>query len=100
LCSRHITSRSDYWSVLSASTTCGPDVWTDYNERIMAICDDVWIAVRDVLCFDAPEGIKVGDEEAEDVDVGTKDTLSYCWRALKESRSVPISAWAYQWFLH
>jgi len=56
----------------------------------MAICDCVWEAVRDVLCFDAPEGTNLISEEAEDVDVGTKDALSYCWRALKESRSVAV----------
>lgn len=56
----------------------------------MAICDGIWEAVRNVLCFDAPEGTSILDEEAEDVTVGTKDSLSYCWRALKESRSVVI----------
>ena len=49
------------------------------------ICCDVWEAVRNTLCYDAPEGHGV-DEEADDDDVGTKDTLSFCWRALKESR--------------
>jgi len=76
--------------VLIASTAPGEDIWTDYNERIMAICDGVWEAVRDVLCFDAPEGTDIADEEADDFEVGTKETLSYCWRALKESRSVAI----------
>ena len=41
-----------------------------------------------MLCFDAPEGANIADEEVDDLERGTKDTLSYCWRALKESRSV------------
>lgn len=60
------------------------------NERIMEICDGVWEAVRVILCFDAPEGTDTIEDEPEAADVGAKDTLSYCWRALKESRSVQI----------
>lgn len=56
----------------------------------MSICGGIWEAVRVVLCFDAPEGTDAIEDEQEDADVGAKDTLSYCWRALKESRSVSI----------
>ena len=59
---------------------------------MLTICENVWEAVRAILCLDAPEGNSVADEmaneEVDDLNIGTKDTLSYCWRALKESRSV------------
>ena len=45
--------------------------------------------VKDVLCKDSPEGQHDQANELDDhqpVDVGLKDTLSYCWRSLKESR--------------
>ena len=44
----------------------------------------VWEIVKPVLCNDAPEGY-VPDDTDELQDVTSKDTLSYCWRALKES---------------
>ncbi|KAK3718169.1 hypothetical protein LTR37_005284 [Vermiconidia calcicola] len=44
----------------------------------------VWEAVKPVLCNDAPEGYL--PENPEDMpEMSTKDTLSYSWRALKES---------------
>lgn len=73
-------------------TAHGGHIWIDYNERLMAICGGVWEAVRGVLCFDTPEGADMDDEEIDNIDVGAKDTLSYCWRALKESRSVSFPA--------
>ena len=85
--SRHIISRPDYWELLKASTSLGPNKWDIFNERIVSICKNVWEAVREVLCFDTPEGMTV-NEELDDFDCGSKDTLSYCWRALKESRFV------------
>ena len=45
---------------------------------------DVWSCVYETLCNDAPEGFV--PEELEEEDIGTKDVLSYSWRALKESR--------------
>jgi hypothetical protein len=44
----------------------------------------VWEIAKPVLCNDAPEGY-VPDDTDEMQRVTTKDTLSYCWRALKES---------------
>lgn len=55
---------------------------------MLACCSNIWEAVKEVLCYDSPEGQQ---DEAEDTDgilVGLKDTLSFCWRALKESRSI------------
>lgn len=44
--------------------------------------------MQDVLCFDAPEGHEISEDDCNEQDVGSKDMLSFCWRALKESRSV------------
>lgn len=41
--------------------------------------------------MDSPEGYVPEEGESSDLDIGTKDTLSFCWRALKESRSVSIN---------
>lgn len=48
----------------------------------------MWEAVKNILTADAPEGFESGSHD--EVEVGTKDLLSYCWRALKESRSAII----------
>ena len=53
-------------------------------ERLAACLHDLWDVVKPTLCNDAPEGyLPEGMEEA--AAVSTKDTLSYCWRALKEA---------------
>ena len=85
---RHIVSHPDYFATLDRSTKNALDWWRKSTERIHSICRDVWEVVRHTLCFDAPEGHEI-DEEADDVDIGTKDVLSFCWRALKESRLTP-----------
>lgn len=47
--------------------------------------------MKDVLCFDSPEGYEESEEgDGLDLGNGTKDTLSFCWRALKESRSANV----------
>ncbi len=85
---RHIVSRPEYFATLGESTKNALYWWRKSTERIHLICRDVWEVVRDTLCFDAPEGHET-DEEADEVDIGTKDVLSFCWRALKESRLTP-----------
>ncbi|KAL9001465.1 MAG: hypothetical protein Q9169_000040 [Polycauliona sp. 2 TL-2023] len=61
--------------------------WREYSHLLLRIAFDVWEAVKHILCADAPEGF-----EADTVDdqnpVGTKDMLSFCWRALKESSTL------------
>ncbi|KAI5362248.1 hypothetical protein Slin15195_G058990 [Septoria linicola] len=42
----------------------------------------IWDLVKPILCDDAPEGYL--PEELEESINDTKETLSYCWRALKE----------------
>ena len=87
---RHIVSHPEYFARLDKSTKNALDQWRKFTERIHLICDGVWEIVRHTLCFDAPEGHEM-DEEADDVDIGTKDVLSFCWRALKESRLPPCT---------
>lgn len=48
----------------------------------------VWEIVRPVLCDDAPEGYMPAEAEDSDLDLDTKDILSFSWRALKEVRYV------------
>ena len=85
---RHIVSHPDYFATLDRSTKSALDWWRKFTERIHLICRGIWEVVRHTLCFDAPEGHEI-DEEVDDVDIGTKDILSFCWRALKESRLTP-----------
>ena len=53
--------------------------------------------MRHTLCYDAPEGFHapdVGDEDEDvELDRKSKDTLSFCWRALKEARSASIKVY-------
>lgn len=79
---RYIVSRSDYTKTMDASL----NIWEGFNRRIFSICSTVWEVVQDVLCFDAPEGREFREDDFNERDVGTKDVLSFCWRALKESR--------------
>lgn len=54
--------------------------------RLYTLFQDVWTCVYGTLCNDAPEGFT--PDELEEEEIGTKDVLSYSWRALKESRYV------------
>lgn len=85
--SRYIVSRTDYVRSLDASL----DQWEVFDRRIFSVCSGVWEVVQDVLCFDAPEGHDISEDDFNEQDRGTKDILSFCWRALKESRSVETS---------
>ena len=60
-------------------------MWRKVNDRLLEILSQVWDAVRTILCADAPEGYEIRNDGGE-YEVDTKDLLSYCWRALKESR--------------
>ncbi|RMY13810.1 hypothetical protein D0868_01798 [Hortaea werneckii] len=53
-------------------------------DRLTTCLHDIWDVVRPTLCNDAPEGY-LPEAMLETPDVSTKDTLSYCWRALKEA---------------
>ncbi|KAF2215287.1 hypothetical protein CERZMDRAFT_36176, partial [Cercospora zeae-maydis SCOH1-5] len=51
-------------------------------DKIFYHLQQIWELVRPILCDDAPEGYL--PEELESSSNDTKETLSYCWRALKE----------------
>ncbi|KAI6822745.1 hypothetical protein KC327_g9365 [Hortaea werneckii] len=53
-------------------------------DRLTTCLHDIWDVVKPTLCNDAPEGY-LPEAMLETPDVSTKDTLSYCWRALKEA---------------
>ncbi|MCJ1314415.1 hypothetical protein MMC25_008097 [Agyrium rufum] len=62
--------------------------WTELKRRMIHGCEETWEVVKPVLCIDSPEGHVVEDGEQDDLDIGVKDTLSFAWRALKESSSL------------
>lgn len=83
---RYIINRSDFYT--TSFGDMGLRRWRDLHDRLLQNCSAVWDAVKAVLCFDSPEGHIVIDPEDDEPDVGVKDTLSFCWRALKEARYV------------
>ena len=66
-------------------------MWKRLREKLLTSCKSVWEAVKEVLCIDSPEGQASEEDEMDGLEIGTKDTLSFSWRALKESRFDPIS---------
>lgn len=84
---RHILGSEGFYDSANSSD---PD-WKAHrttNSRILECCTETWAAVKVVLCFDSPEGHDSEEGEIDDLGIGTKDTLSFCWRALKESSSL------------
>ncbi|KAJ5083898.1 hypothetical protein NUU61_008477, partial [Penicillium alfredii] len=78
---RYILLMPNFHSLISDESGSGS--WRSVHDRVVAICDKVWLEVKPVLCVDSPEGHT--DEPIEDLSVGPKDILSYSWRALRES---------------
>ncbi|KAJ5613334.1 hypothetical protein N7510_006528 [Penicillium lagena] len=78
---RYIVLMPNFQALVSAGNDS--HVWRSLHDRIIAICDKIWLEVKPVLCIDSPEGHT--DEPIEDLSVGPKDILSYSWRALRES---------------
>lgn len=58
-------------------------VGTELRLQLFGYLLEVWDVVRPILCNDAPEGYI--PEELGDSPESTKESLSYCWRALKEA---------------
>jgi hypothetical protein len=56
---------------------------TEFCVQVQDPMSQVWEVVKPILCNDAPEGYLPEDFE-ESID-SSKQTLSYCWRALKEA---------------
>ena len=84
---RYIISRPDFFnSYTQDSGLKDPENWGQLHERIYMDSEKVWDAVKEILCIDSPEGHTPEEDEMDDLDVGAKDTLSFSWRALKESR--------------
>lgn len=61
------------------------------TSRILNYCSDIWEIVKQYLCVDSPEGFEMDDSEDQDSGLGPKDTLSFAWRALKESRYIILN---------
>ena len=61
------------------------------TSRILENCSEIWEVVKQYLCVDSPEGFEMDNVEDEDSGMGPKDTLSFAWRALKESRCVTLN---------
>lgn len=57
--------------------------------RIFDYCVEIWEIVKPVLCVESPEGFEADESEDHDLETRPKDTLSFAWRALKESRYHP-----------
>ena len=55
----------------------------DHRLIIIKRLEEIWIVIKPVLCNDAPEGFTL--DGIDDTSESTKETLSYCWRALKEA---------------
>lgn len=53
------------------------------RDRMIEQVAAIWMVVKPILCNDAPEGYT--PEDLEESSESTKETLSYCWRALKEA---------------
>ena len=75
-------------SVLSEeSSAVGSCTCYELWQQIWDICNRVWNVVKNTLCSDAPEGLELEESESGML-AGSKEALSFCWRALKESRYV------------
>ncbi|KAG9564645.1 hypothetical protein KCU71_g5793, partial [Aureobasidium melanogenum] len=79
---RYIIEKPDFYQGMYSE----PVVLSCLKKLYLGLYDtfqDVWTCVHDTLCNDTTEGVAA--EELEEEDIGTKDVLSYSWRALKES---------------
>ncbi|KAF2220167.1 putative death-receptor fusion protein-domain-containing protein [Elsinoe ampelina] len=63
----------------------GLETLSSFDHAIQDIAELTWQSVYPVLCNDAPEGYLPAEIEDGDLDVDTKDVLSFAWRALKEA---------------
>ncbi|PHH76949.1 hypothetical protein CDD80_1077 [Ophiocordyceps camponoti-rufipedis] len=60
---------------------------TALQSDVVSLCERLWTAVRDVLCFDSPEGHLPQDlEEIEGLE--TKSLLSFSFRAVNEASNL------------
>ncbi|KAJ5452628.1 Armadillo-like helical [Penicillium cf. griseofulvum] len=78
---RYIVLMPNFHTLISDES--GSAAWRSVHDRIVALCDKIWLEAKPLLCIDSPEGHS--DEPTEDLDVGPKDALSYSWRSLREA---------------
>ncbi|PGH23951.1 hypothetical protein AJ80_02013 [Polytolypa hystricis UAMH7299] len=78
---RYIVESKDFYTLLSSEAD-QISTWRLIHERIVGLCEAIWIGVSEPLCIDSPEGQY---EESTEEMVGPKDLLSCSWRALRES---------------
>lgn len=72
-----------FYSLLSPPADTTFSAWRICHERMLSLCEAIWLSVRAVLCADSPAG---HEEAAEDLIADSTDLQSYSWRALRESR--------------
>jgi hypothetical protein len=80
---RYIIEKSGFYQMMSSDPAALSRLQILFT-RLYDIFEALWKCVHDALCNDTTEGTAA--EELEEEDIGTKDVLSYSWRALKESR--------------
>lgn len=80
---RYIIENPGFYQLMSSNPVVLSHLSKSYT-RLFSIFEALWKCVHDALCNDTTEGTAA--EELEEEDIGTKDVLSYSWRALKESR--------------
>ena len=81
---RYIISQPLFRTYISSQAYAG--TWPMLKQRMTSSCAGVWEAIKGTLCIDSPEGHQTNDRDEDDLNIGMKDTLSFAWRALKESR--------------
>ncbi|KAG0647573.1 tRNA (cytidine(32)-2 -O)-methyltransferase non-catalytic subunit TRM732 [Hyphodiscus hymeniophilus] len=79
----------DYSNSLAGSSNqqLGITRWDSLHSRMVECCKRSWNVVRGILCNDSPEGHLPSDIDEID-SVGTKDILSYSFRATHESSNL------------
>jgi len=80
---RYIIEKYGFYQMMSSNSAALAQLQKLFV-RLYDIFEALWKCVHDALCNDTTEGIAA--EELEEEDIGTKDVLSYSWRALRESR--------------
>ena len=74
-------------SLMEAFQTDTHSALQAFKVDILHMCAEVWDKVKPVLCYDAPEGHVLQEVDFLDYPLfGDQATLSYCWRALMETR--------------
>ncbi|OCL07142.1 hypothetical protein AOQ84DRAFT_389700 [Glonium stellatum] len=84
---RYIIDLPGFYPLLNTFSQEEIQLWRSIHRRIFACLESIWSCVREVLCNDAPEGHVPEDLEVE-LEINTKDILSYSWRALKEASAL------------